>query len=103
MRGQADPQRRALGEQRQKQPEKAEGEHSKVPGAGLMTDPMIRGVLVRAAHRTGRSVVLRRVAPVARALRRVADQVQGPEDPVAEEQRADEQHGKPPVAEKSHR
>ena len=83
--GETDPQRSALGEQPQKQPEKADGEHGEVPGAR----PMIRRVLVHAAHHTGRGLVLR----VAGALRRVADQVQGPERPVAQEQRADEQHG----------
>jgi hypothetical protein len=98
-----DPQRPALGEQPQKQPEKADGEHGEVPGAGLMTGPMIRGGLMRAAHRTGRGLVLRCVLSVAGALRRVADQVQGPEDPVAEEQRADEQHGQLPGAEQLHR
>jgi hypothetical protein len=50
-----------------------------------MTEPMIRGVLVRAAHRpAGSSMVLRCVPRVAGALRWVADQVQGPEDTVAE-------------------
>jgi hypothetical protein len=52
---------------------------------------MIRGMPVRVTHRTG--LVLRCVLRIIGALRRVADQVQGPEDPVAEEQRADEQHG----------
>ena len=50
---------------------------------------MIRRVLVGAAHHPG--VVLRCVLRVAGALRRVADQVQGPEDPVAEEQRPHEE------------
>jgi hypothetical protein len=49
---------------------------------------MIRRVLVRATHRTG--LVLRWVLRVVGAPRRVADQVQGAEDPVAEEQRTDE-------------
>jgi hypothetical protein len=81
--GEADPQRPALGEQPQKQPEKADGEHGKVPGAGPMAGPVIRGVLVRVTYRTSCSLVLRRVLRVTGALRRVADQVQGPEDPVA--------------------
>ena len=54
---------------------------------------MIRRVLVRVTHRAGRGWVLRLVLRVADALRRVADLVQGPEDPMAQEQRADEQHG----------
>jgi hypothetical protein len=97
--GETDPQRSALGEQPQKQPEKADGEHGEVPGGHSMTGSMIRGVPVRLAHRTGRGLVLR----VAGALRRVADQVQTPEDPVAEQQRADEQHGQLPGAEQLHR
>jgi hypothetical protein len=44
---------------------------------------MIRRVLVGAAHHPG--VVLRWVLRIVGALRRVADQVQGPEDAVAEE------------------
>jgi hypothetical protein len=101
--GQADPQRPACREQPQKQPEKADGEHGEVPGAGLMTGPMVSRVLVRATHRTGYGLVLRCVLRVAGALRSVADQVQSPEDPVAEEQRADEQHGQLPGAEQLHR
>jgi hypothetical protein len=97
--GETDPQRPALGEQSQKQPEKADGEHGEVPGGRPMTGSMIRGLPVRAAHRTGRGLVLR----VAGALRRVADQVQAPEDPVAKQQRADEQHGQLPGAEQLHR
>jgi hypothetical protein len=62
---------------------------------------MICRVLVRATHRTG--LVLRWVLGVVGALRRVADQVQGAEDPVAEEQSADEQHGKLLAAEQLHR
>jgi hypothetical protein len=89
MYSETDPQRSALGEQPQKQPEKAGGEHGEVPGARPMTGSMIRGVPVRTAHRTGRGLVL----SVAGALRRVADQVQAPEDPVAEQQRAGEHHG----------
>jgi hypothetical protein len=61
---------------------------------------VIRGVLVRAARRSG--LVLRCMPCVAGALRR-ADQVQGPEDPVAEEQSANEQHGQLPGAERLHR
>jgi len=49
-------------------------------------------VLVRVT-RTTRGVVLRWVLRVAGALRRVAEQVQSPEDPVAEKQRYDEQQG----------
>jgi hypothetical protein len=48
-------------------------------------------------------VVLRRMLRVAGALGRGADQVQGPEDPVAEEQRADEQQGQRPCARQLHR
>ena len=54
---------------------------------------MVRGVLVRVAHCTGRGLVLRWVPRITGALRRVADEVQGPEDTVAEEQRAYQQHG----------
>jgi hypothetical protein len=53
-----------------------------------MSGPVIGRVLVRAIHRAG--LVLRWVLRVIGALRRVADQVQGAEDPVAEEQRTDE-------------
>jgi hypothetical protein len=101
--GDADPQRRALGEQPQKQSEKADGEHGKVAGAASMTGPMIRRALVRVTHRTGYGLVLRCVLGFADALRRVADQVQAPEDPVAEQQRADEQHGQLPGGEQLHR
>jgi hypothetical protein len=66
-RGDADLQWRALGEQPVKQPEEAQDEHSKVPGAGPMTGPMIRGVLVRPG------LVLRCVLRVADALGRVAE------------------------------
>jgi hypothetical protein len=59
-------------------------------------------VLVRVT-RTGRGVVLRQMLRVAGALRSVADQVQGAEDPMAEEQRADEQQGKRPSARHLHR
>ena len=65
--GEVDLQRRALGEQPHKQPEEAEDEHGKVPGAG----PIIRRVLVRAAHCPG--LVLRCVLRVADALWRVAE------------------------------
>ena len=88
MRAECDPQRRAFGEQPQEQAEEADDEHGEVPGAR----PVIRGVLVRLTHRVGRGWVLHLVLRVAGALRRVADQVQGTEDPMAEEQRADEQH-----------
>ena len=84
MRVESDPHQRTLGEGPQEQAEEAE-EHGEVPGAGSMTGPMIRRVFVGVAHRPG--LVLRRVLGVAGALRWVADQVQGPEDPVAEEQR----------------
>jgi hypothetical protein len=56
-----------------------------------MTDPVIRRVSMRVIHLTG--VVLRCVLSASDALRKVAEQVQGPEDSVTEEQRADEQHG----------
>jgi hypothetical protein len=39
------------------------------------------------------SLVLRCVLSATDALRKVAEQVQGPEDSVTEEQRANEQHG----------
>jgi len=71
--GEVDPQRRALGEQPQKQPEEAEDEHGKVPGAGPMTGSVTGGVLVRAAHRPGRGLVLRSVLRIADALWRVAE------------------------------
>jgi hypothetical protein len=90
-RGECDPQRPALGEQPQEQAEET-GEHGEVPGAR----PMIRRVLVGAAHHPG--VVLRCVLRVAGALRRVADQVQGPEDPVAEEQRPYEEERQKPLS-----
>jgi hypothetical protein len=83
------PLRSALGEQPQQQAEEVDDEHGKVPGAR----PVIRGVLVCAAHRAGLGLVLRLVLLVADAFWRVADQVQGTEDPVAQEQRAHEQHG----------
>jgi hypothetical protein len=55
---------------------------------------MTYGVLVRVICRPSPSLVLRCVLRVAGALRRgVADEVQGPEGPVAKKQRADEQHG----------
>jgi hypothetical protein len=54
---------------------------------------MIRWVLARVTYRTDHGLVLRCMLTVADALRRVADQVQGAEDPVAEEKRADEQYG----------
>jgi hypothetical protein len=51
-----------------------------------------RGMLVRVT-RPSCGLVLRCVLCAAGALRRVAEQMQRPEDPVAEEQRDDEQHG----------
>jgi hypothetical protein len=86
----SNAQRRALGEHPQEQAEET-GEHGEVPSADPMTDPVIRRVPTRVTHRTG--VVLRCVLSATDALRRVAEQVQGPEDSVTEEQRADEQHG----------
>jgi hypothetical protein len=56
-----------------------------------MTDPVIRRVSMRVMHLT--SLVLRCVLSATDALRKVAEQVQGPEYCVTEEQRADEQHG----------
>ena len=88
-RAECDPHRRALGEQPQEQAEEAHDEDGEVAGAR----PMIRRVLVRAVHCAGRGWVLRLVLRIADALWRVADQVQGPEDPMAEKQCADEQHG----------
>jgi hypothetical protein len=85
---QSDPQRRALGEQRQEQAEEAD-EYGEVRAACSV----VRGVLVRVTHRADCGVVLYCMLRVAGALWRVAEQVQGSEDPVAEEQRADEQHG----------
>jgi hypothetical protein len=93
-----DPQQRAVADQSQEQAEEADGEHGKVPG----TRPMTRRMLVRITYPTGRGLVLRCVLRFG-ALRRVADQVQGPEGPVAEKQRADEQHGQPPDVEQLHR
>jgi hypothetical protein len=76
------PQRRALGDQPQEQAEETYDENGEVPGAG----PVARGMLVRITHRDGRGLlVLRCVLRVADAQRRVAEQMQGPEDPVAEE------------------
>jgi hypothetical protein len=57
---------------------------------------MIRWVLGRITHRPG--LVLRWVLRVAGALRRVADQVQVPEDPVAEEQRPHEEERQGPLS-----
>ena len=88
MRLESDPQRRALGEQPQEQAEDTD-EHGEVSGAR----PVARGMLVRVTHRPSCGLVLHCVLCVAGALRRVAEQVQGSEDPVAEEQRADEQQG----------
>jgi hypothetical protein len=90
-RPESDPQRRALGEQSQKQPEKAGDEHSEESGADPMTDPVIRRVSVRVMYLT--SLVLRCVLSATDALRKVAEQVHESEDSVTEEQRADEQHG----------
>ena len=89
MRAESDAQRCPLEEQPQEQAEEVDDEHGEVPGAR----PVIRGVLVCAAHRAGLGLVLCCVLRVADALRRVAEQVQGPGGSVAEEQRADEQHG----------
>jgi hypothetical protein len=83
-RGECDPQRPALGEQPQEQAEETD-EHGKVPGAR----PMISRVLMGAAHHPG--VVLRCVLRVAGTLRRVADQVQGPQDAMTEEKRPHEE------------
>jgi hypothetical protein len=66
-----------------------------------MTDPVIRRVSMRDMHLT--SLVLRCVLSATDALRKVAEQVQGPEDSVTEEQRADEQHGQVPDSEQLHR
>jgi alanyl-tRNA synthetase len=58
-------------------------------------------------HRTGRGMVLRRVLRrmlrVAGTLLGVAEQVQGPEDPVAQKQRDDEHQGLLSEAERLHR
>ena len=54
-----------------------------------MTGAVICGVLVRVVHRAG--LVLRCVLRGAGALRKVANQVQGAEDTVAEEQRPHEE------------
>jgi hypothetical protein len=48
------------------------------------------------------SLVLRCVLSATDALRKVAEQVQGPEDSVTEEQRADEQHGQVPDSKQLH-
>jgi hypothetical protein len=63
-----------------------------------MTGPMIRTVLVRVTHRTGSCLVLRCVLHAAGALRKVADQVQGPEDPVADDQRPPEEERQEPLS-----
>jgi hypothetical protein len=63
-------------------------EDSEVPRACVVA----RGVLVRLT-RPSRGLVLRCMLRGGSILRRVAEQVQGSEDPVAEEQRADEQQG----------
>jgi hypothetical protein len=58
-------------------------------------------------HRTGRGMVrrrmLRRMLRVAGTLLGVAEQVQGPEDPVAQKQRDDEHQGLLSEAERLHR
>jgi hypothetical protein len=54
-------------------------------------------------HRTGRGMVLRRLLRVAGTLLGVAEQVQRPEDPVAENQRDDEHQGLLSEAERLHR
>ena len=48
---------------------------------------MVLRMLVHGTLRPGHVLVLRCVLRAVSALRRVADQVQGPEDPVAQEQR----------------
>ena len=96
----SDPHRRALREQPQEQAEETD-EHSKVPGAGSMTGPMTRGLLGRITHRTGRAMVLRWVLCVVGAVWRVADQVQGSEDPVAEKQRPHEEERQRPLSDRA--
>ena len=86
MRVESAPHRLAPGEQPQEQAEEAD-EHGEVPSAGSMTGPMVCRVFVGVVHRPGL------VLGVAGALRRVAVQVKGPKDSMAEEQGADEQHG----------
>jgi hypothetical protein len=54
-------------------------------------------------HRTGRGMVRRRMLRVAGTLLGVAEQVQGPEDPVAQKQRDDEHQGLLSEAERLHR
>jgi hypothetical protein len=65
-----------------------------------MTDLVIRRVSMRVMHLT--SLVLRCVLSATDALRKVAEQVQGPEDSVTEDQRADEQHGQVPDSKQLH-
>jgi hypothetical protein len=81
----SNPQRRALEEQSQEQAEDTGGKDSEIPRACVVA----RGVLVRLT-RPSRGLVLRCMLRGGSALWRVAEQVQGSEDPVAEEQRADE-------------
>jgi hypothetical protein len=98
MNAEPSPQRGTLGKQPQEQAEQAD-DHGEVLGARRMTC----GVLVRVTCRPGRGLVLRCVLRVAGALGEVADEVQGPEGPVAQQQRADEQHGQLPSAKQLHR
>jgi hypothetical protein len=64
---------------------------------------MTRGVLMCTSLRSSRGVMLRCVLSSASAHWRTTDQVQGPEDTVAQEQRAGEQHGQLPDPEQLHR
>jgi hypothetical protein len=78
-----------LGEQAYQEAEET-GEHCEVLGAG----PVPYWVFVRVGRSPGvRNPVLRRVLGSSDALRRVADEVHDPEDTVAEQQGACEQHG----------
>jgi hypothetical protein len=78
-----------LGEQAYQEAEET-GEHCEV----LCADPVAYWVFVRVGRSPGvRRPVLRRVLGSSDALRRVADEVHYPEDAVAEQQGACEQHG----------
>ncbi len=98
-RDELNPPRGTLGEQAQEQADEA-GNHGEVLGTSSMT----RRVLMCTSRRSGRGGrMLRRVPCAISALRRIADQVQGPEGTVAEEQRAGEQHGQLPDVKQLHR
>ena len=80
--------------QPRKQTEEADDDHGEVLGAHCMACRMLMDV----TRRSGCVLVLRRVVCPAGALWRVADEVQCPEDAVAEEQRPYEEERQEPFS-----